>query len=178
MVGKAFPAFQAHVQPAILRIWQEVHCMFILINWVYRLEPRSSGGNASSNPQVECKHPWQWEKGERVTNRHHHPRTCSIIYKQMHHIIFVIGMCYIWYDIPRSLYAPTLNAACILFSGKSVRSSALLSVRSTDRPTTTRMTDQPTFRSPVRLRGFPGIYLRKHRGNGQYRGKVHTTRAK
>ena len=43
IVGKAFPAFPAHVQPAILRIWQEVHCMYILINWVYHWgQPRKA----------------------------------------------------------------------------------------------------------------------------------------
>ena len=30
MAGKTFPAFPAHVQPAILRIWQEAHWLFMI----------------------------------------------------------------------------------------------------------------------------------------------------
>ena len=38
VAGKTLPAFPAHAQPAILRIWQEAHVMDILIvNLVFQI---------------------------------------------------------------------------------------------------------------------------------------------
>ena len=33
VAGKTFPAFPAHAQPTILRIWQEAHC-WLVVNWI------------------------------------------------------------------------------------------------------------------------------------------------